>query len=85
MKISDMQNLGKINEEKLNEAGIMTAEQLISVGTETAYLKTKHLVDEGACLHFLYALEGAISDIPKKEISSTRKAELRAFYKANEH
>ncbi|EIA21324.1 TfoX/Sxy family DNA transformation protein [Listeria fleischmannii] len=83
MKIQEMPNLGKVNEEKLNEAGIMTAEQLISVGTETAYLKTKHLVDDGACLHFLYALEGAIQNIPKKEISPARKAELRAFIKEN--
>ncbi|MHC5318182.1 TfoX/Sxy family DNA transformation protein [Listeria kieliensis] len=84
MQISKMPNLGKVNEEKLNLAGIMTAEELVSVGTETAYLKTKHLVDEGACLHFLYALEGAICNIPKKEIPIERKEKLKNFYQENQ-
>ncbi|EUJ18991.1 TfoX/Sxy family protein [Listeria aquatica] len=84
MQISNMPNLGKVNEEKLNLAGIRTAEELVTIGTESAYLKTKHLVDKGACLHFLYALEGAICNIPKKEIPVQRKAELKSFYQENQ-
>ncbi|WP_439443042.1 TfoX/Sxy family DNA transformation protein [Listeria aquatica] len=84
MQISNMPNLGKVNEEKLNLAGIRTAEELVAIGTESAYLKTKHLVDKVACLHFLYALEGAICNIPKKGIPIQRKAELKSFYQENQ-
>jgi DNA transformation protein len=51
------------------------------LGTEAAFLKIRHLVDDGACLHLLYGLEGAIQDIPKRELSERRKAELRDFFK----
>ncbi|MBU5585425.1 TfoX/Sxy family protein, partial [Enterococcus sp. S181_ASV_20] len=32
-------------------------------------------------LRLLYGLEGAIQDIPKRELSERRKAELRDFFK----
>lgn len=80
MKISDMKNLGSVNEEKLNSVGVKSAEELQVLGTEKAYLLVKDLIDDDACLHFLYALEGAIQNIPKKNISAKRKEELRALY-----
>ncbi|MBC1501359.1 TfoX/Sxy family protein [Listeria weihenstephanensis] len=80
MQISDMKNLGKVNEKNLNIVGIESAEELREMGTEKAYLRVKELVDDGACMHFLYALEGAIQDIPKKEISEQRRKELRQLY-----
>ncbi|MBA3925077.1 TfoX/Sxy family DNA transformation protein [Listeria rustica] len=80
MKISDMKNLGAINEEKLNSVGIKSAEELQSIGTEKAYLLVKDLVDDEACLHFLYALEGAIQDIPKKDLTDQQRTELRKLY-----
>lgn len=80
MKISQMKNIGVVNEEKLEQVGIQTADELRNMGTETAFLKIRHLVDDGACLHLLYSLEGAIQDIPKKELTEIRKDELRDFY-----
>ncbi|MBC6308234.1 competence protein TfoX [Listeria sp. FSL L7-1582] len=80
MKISDMKNLGAINEEKLNSVGIKSAEKLQSIGTEKAYLLVKDLVDDAACLHFLYALEGAIQDIPKKDLTDQQREELSQVY-----
>lgn len=80
MKISDMKNLGAVNEEKLHSVGIQSAEELRAIGTEKAYLLVKHLVDDDACLHFLYALEGAMQDIPKKELTEQKRAELRQLY-----
>lgn len=80
MKISDMKNLGTVNEEKLHSVGIDSAEELRAIGTEKAYLLVKHLVDDDACLHFLYALEGAMQDIPKKELTEQKRAELRQLY-----
>ena len=81
MRISEMKNIGVINEEKLAQVGNVEPDQLRKLGTEAAFLKIRHLVDDGACLHLLYGLEGAIQDIPKRELSERRKAELRDFFK----
>ena len=81
MRISEMKKIGVINEEKLAQVGIVEQDQLRKLGTEAAFLKIRHLVDDGACLHLLYGLEGAIQDIPKRELSERRKAELRDFFK----
>ncbi|GHU37867.1 hypothetical protein FACS1894193_04530 [Bacilli bacterium] len=54
---------------------------MIRLGTEQAFLKVRDLVDDGACMNFLLALEGAIQGIPKKEITSERKPTLQAFYR----
>ncbi len=81
MRISEMKNIGVINEEKLAQVGIVEPDQLRKLGTEAAFFKIRHLVDDGACLHLLYGLEGAIQDIPKRELSERRKAELRDFFK----
>ena len=77
MRISEMKNIGVVNEEKLAQVGIVEPDQLRKLGTEAAFLKIRHLVDDGACLHLLYGLE----DIPKRELSERRKAELRDFFK----
>lgn len=81
MKISEMKNIGVVNEAKLAQVGIVTPDELKELGTEAAFLKIRHLVDDGACLHLLYGLEGAIQDIPKRELSERRKAELRDFFR----
>ncbi|MGO2891308.1 TfoX/Sxy family protein [Enterococcus devriesei] len=81
MKISEMKNIGVVNEEKLAQVGINTPDELRELGTEQAFLKIRHLVDDGACLHLLYGLEGAILDIPKRELSERRKSELRDFFR----
>lgn len=80
MKLSEMKNLGEVNEEKLKEVGIETPEALRAIGTEGAFLQVRDLIDEGACLHFLYGLEGAIQGIPKKDLPLERKQALRDFY-----
>ncbi|MBS7578214.1 MULTISPECIES: TfoX/Sxy family DNA transformation protein [unclassified Enterococcus] len=79
MKISEMQGIGKANESKLNQAGILTAEQLCQLGAKAAFLKVKALVDEGACLHFLYDLDAAILNIKSKDLPAKRKLELKKF------
>ncbi|MDT2822885.1 TfoX/Sxy family protein [Enterococcus devriesei] len=81
MKISEMKNIGVVNEEKLAQVGINTPDELRKLGTEQAFLKIRHLVDDGVCLHLLYGLEGAILDIPKRELSERRKSELRDFFR----
>ncbi|GAB2021446.1 TfoX/Sxy family protein [Pseudolactococcus yaeyamensis] len=83
MNISQMKNLGVISEAKLNQVGLMDSDDLIHVGTEKAFLQVRNLVDDGACLNFLLALEGAIQNIPKKEITSERKTALQECVQRN--
>ncbi|WP_314059415.1 TfoX/Sxy family protein [uncultured Vagococcus sp.] len=79
MTLSEMPNLGKVNEERLKEVGIETPEELRAIGTEGAFVQVRE-VDKGACLHLLYGLEGAIKGIPKKDICPARKEALKDFY-----
>ncbi|WP_139650586.1 TfoX/Sxy family protein [Raoultibacter phocaeensis] len=81
MKLTDLPNIGPNAEKQLTEVGIATAEALVEAGAEQAWLQVK-TIDPGVCLHMLYALEGAVEGIPKKELSPERKAELKAFFDA---
>ncbi len=78
-RLSDLPNIGKEVERQLNEVGVTTYEQLKSLGAEAAWLKIQE-IDESACIHRLYALEGAIQGVKKTFLPDERKAELKEFY-----
>ena len=75
-----MLNIGKVLAEKLVEVGIDTPEKLKAEGSENTFIRLK-MVDSGACLSMLCALEGAIQDIRWHNLDEVRKAELKAFLK----
>lgn len=79
-ELSKLPNIGNVVEEQLNEVGIHTFEELKAIGTEQAWLKIQE-IDESACIHRLYGLEGAIRGVKKTLLPEERKAELREFYK----
>ena len=54
-ELSKLPNLGKELERQLNEVGITTADQLIALGAQQAWLKIR-AVDPSACIHRLYCL-----------------------------
>ena len=58
-ELSRLPNIGKEVERQLNEAGILSAEDLKNLGAEKAWLKIQKL-DPSACIHRLLALEGAL-------------------------
>lgn len=80
-EFSKLPNIGPVVEEQLIEAGIGTAEQLEQLGSREAWLRIR-VNDPSACLHRLYALEGAIRGIRKAELPEPVKAELKAFYRS---
>ena len=80
-ELANLPNIGTTVEEQLNQVGITTYEQLAALGSKQAWLKIK-AIDESACIHRLYALEGAVQDIPKKLLSQDIKEELKEFYNA---
>lgn len=79
-ELSELINIGKEVERQLNEVGIYTYEELKAVGTEQAWLKIQ-AIDESACIHRLYGIEGALQGVKKTLLPEERKAELKEFYR----
>lgn len=81
-KLSKLPNIGEVVEKQLNDVGIETYEQLSKIGSKEAWLKIKS-IDPSACIHRLYALEGAIEGIKKSQLSLEIKNDLKEFYNLN--
>ena len=71
-KLSDLPNIDKEVERQLNQVGIINFEQLKENGAKEAWLKIKK-IDSSACINRLYALEGAIQNIRKIDLSKEKK------------
>ncbi len=84
-KISEMRNLGPACEQDFNSVGIMTAEQLIRLGPEDAFLKMllgrKQQGGSTKCCNaaYLYAIYGAIHDVDWRNIPDHKKQQFKAF------
>lgn len=76
-------NLGPHSVQQLKAVGIETAEDLVVLGAEQAWLRIQ-VIDPGVCLHMLYGLEGAVQGIPKAQVDPVRKQQLKAFMQANQ-
>nr|MBF0681944.1 TfoX/Sxy family protein [Pseudomonas sp.] len=70
-----LKNLGKTSAQWLHASGIHTAEDLQRLGAVKAYLAVKTR-GFGASRVLLYAIEGALRDIPWQALPETRKEEL---------
>jgi DNA transformation protein len=79
--LSDLPNIGEVVEKQLNDVGITTYEQLKECGSKQAWLKIR-AIDPSACIHRLYALEGAILGVKKNQLPIETKAELKKFFNA---
>ena len=78
-KLSKLPNIEKVVEAQLNQVGIMTEDDLKSVGAKQAWLKIQE-IDESTCINRLLALEGAIQGVKKTELSDDVKSDLKEFY-----
>lgn len=78
-ELSKLPNIGNIVEEQLNRVGIETSEQLKEIGATQAWLKIRE-IDDSACIHRLYALEGAIQGVKKSCLTDESKNYLKEFY-----
>lgn len=81
-ELSKLENIGKVIEEQLNKVGIKTYEELKKAGSREAWLKIQQ-IDSSACIHRLYALEGAIQGVKKTLLSDEIRKELKVFYEKN--
>lgn len=78
--LAKLPNIGKVLCQRLIEVGIETAEELKRVGSESAFIRLR-VLDEGACIHELMALEGAIQGVRWHGLDNERKEELKAFHR----
>ena len=82
-RISEMRNLGPACEKDLNEAGIMTAHDLIAIGPEEAFrLMLLSRIRSGRsakCCNaaYLYAIYGAIYDMDWRAIPEQKKIDFK--------
>lgn len=81
-ELAKLPNIGSTVESQLNEVGIYSYEALKEIGSKAAWLRIKK-IDDSACIHRLYAIEGAIEGIKKTALTQEMKAELKDFYNAN--
>lgn len=77
--LSKLPNIGKVLEAQLHEAGIFTPEQLREIGGKEAFIRVR-LNDSGACLHMLYALEGAVEGIRYTQLPEESRQDLKHFF-----
>lgn len=81
MSISELErlkNLGPTSAAWLNDIGIHTRDDLERMGAVLAYKIVRHRRKRDANVLLLYALEGALRDIPWTDLSPADKARLKA-------
>jgi len=77
-ELASLRNIGKEIEKKLKSVGITAAEELKSVGSREAFIKLRSRYPN-VCLVYLYALDGAISDIDYNKLPTEVKKSLKDF------
>lgn len=82
MELTDLPNIGPVLAGNLRKVGVNDPESLRKLGAEGAWLAIRSQVDNGACLHQLQALAGAVEGVAKKDLSPERKGELKKFFEA---
>ncbi len=81
-ELQKLKNIGKELEKQLNEIGIFTYDDLVTCGSQEAWLKIK-AIDPSACINRLMGLEGAIQNIRWHNLSDKDKKHLKDFYESN--
>lgn len=77
-ELTSMMNIGKELARKLDSVGTGSAEELVRLGAEQAFLKVKERYPN-VCLVHLYASEGAVCNVEFNSLLEGRKRELKEF------
>ena len=77
-ELTSLRNIGKEIERKLKSIDISTADELKKVGSREAFLRLK-MRYPSVCLLYLYALEGAISDMEHNQLPDDVKRSLKEY------
>ncbi len=76
-ELEGLKNLGPVGSRQLQAVGIETVEQLEKAGPVQAFQLVADLFPGETSVTFLYALQGALVDLPLGEISERDKERLR--------
>lgn len=79
--LKTMPNIGEVIEKQLHSIGIYAPKELIKIGSKEAFYFIR-ISDDSACLHLLYALQGAIENKRYTELSYDTKKDLQKYYKS---
>lgn len=79
--LTQLPNIGKSLELKLNKCGIYSPEELRELGSKRTFLMISSLDNSGACINMLYALEGAIQDLRWHYLDDEVKKDLLNFFR----
>ena len=76
--LSQLKNIGATVEQRLNEIGVFTREDLKRIGPAAAYRRIKHNYPDITLprCYYLYSLEGALRDIHWDSIPDAVKRQL---------
>ena len=74
-------NVGRVLERNLIAVGICSPGELRRVGAKEAFIRIR-AIDNGACLHMLYGLQGAVEGIRDTELPESTKEDLRLFFRS---
>ena len=77
-RLSDLKNIGTTVEQRLNEIGVFTRDDLERVGPAMAYRKLKYTYPNTTLprCYYLYSLEGALRGVHWDEIPAAVKRRL---------
>jgi hypothetical protein len=76
-KLEDLPNIGPRSAAWLRAVGVKTLDDLFDLGPVAAYRLVKEAFPERVSLNLLYALQGALLDLPWNELPPEMKAQLR--------
>lgn len=77
-RLSQLPNIGEVLERQLVLVDINSPDELRVIGAKEAWLRIL-AVDDSACIHRLYNLEGAVHGIKKSMLDENTKLELKTF------
>lgn len=75
-RLTDLVNIGNLTAELLIEAGISTPQELRAVGPVEAWRRIQSRHPEKATVGCLYALQGALLNLPRMALPTAVKEEL---------
>ena len=77
VELENLKNLGPVSSGQLRAVGIETVEQLQQAGPVRAFKLVADIFPGETSVTFLYALQGALLDVPLNQISERDKERLR--------
>lgn len=82
-KLKDLPNIGPVLVDTLRRVGIETPTALKAAGSIEVLVRIHRTIpDDKACVHKLYALEGAIRGVRSNDIPQAERTELWRRFKA---